>query len=149
MILLGKIALGFAGVALAGVGLVCSEGLIEVNVVEKQPERHHIYVLAPALLVPIGMRFAPRRDMAQASREIQPWLPTIRAALDGLRKSDDVTLVEVKEQGQHVRVAKSGGALVVDVENDDETVHLSAPIRAISSSLEELAAAGSAAQSQP
>jgi hypothetical protein len=149
MILLGKIALGFAGVALAGVGLVCSEGLIEVNVVEKQPEKHHIYVLAPALLVPVGMHFAPKHDMAQASREIQPWLPTIRAALDELRRSNNLTLVEVKEQGQHVRIAKSGGALTVDVEDEDETVHVSAPIRAISSSVEELAAAAPAAQSQP
>ena len=38
MILLGKIALGLTGTMLAGVGLICSEGMIEVNVVEKQPE---------------------------------------------------------------------------------------------------------------
>lgn len=53
MILLGKLVLGAAAVAAAGVGLLCSEGLIEVNVVEKQPEVHHVYVLAPAALVPM------------------------------------------------------------------------------------------------
>jgi prephenate dehydrogenase len=49
-------------------------------------------------------------------------------------------LVEVKEPGEHVRVAKEGGSIVVDVEEKDETVHVSTPIRAISSTVEQLAA---------
>ena len=57
--------------------------------------------------------------------EIQPWLPTIRASLDALRESEDITFVEVKEPGQNVRVAKSGGSIVVDVNENDETVHVS------------------------
>jgi hypothetical protein len=46
----------------------------------------------------------------------------------------------VKEPGQNVRVAKSGGSIVVDVNENDETVHVSTPIRAMSSAIEELAA---------
>ena len=139
MILLGKIALGIVGTA-AGVGVLCSEGMIEVKVVERQPEVHHVYVIAPAMLVPIGMHFAPRRDLSHAAAQIQPWMPTIRAALEQLRESDDVMFVEVKEPGEHVRVAKEGGSIVVDVEEEDETVHVSTPIRAISSTVEQLAA---------
>jgi hypothetical protein len=142
VILLGKIALGIVGTAVAGVGVLCSEGMIEVKVVERQPEVHHVYVIAPAMLVPIGMRFAPQRDLSRAAAQIRPWLPTIRAALDQLRESDDVTLVEVKEPGEHVRVAKEGGSIVVDVQDEDETVHVSTPIRAISSTIEQLAASG-------
>lgn len=141
MMLLGKIALGIAGTMLAGTGLLFSEGAIQVNVVEKQPERHHIYIFAPALIVPIGMHFVSKEHLTQASREIKPWLPTIRAAVAQLRECEDVTFVEVKSPGEHVRVAKSGGSIVVDVDNEDDTVHVSAPIRAISSSIEELAAA--------
>ena len=140
MILLGKVALGIVGTAIAGVGVLCSEGMIEVNVVVRQPEAHHVYVVAPAMLVPIGMRFAPQKDLSRAAAQIQPWLPTIRTALDQLRESDDVTLVEVKEPDQHVRVAKDGGSIVVDVQDKDETVHVSTPIRAISSTIEQLAA---------
>jgi hypothetical protein len=114
--------------------------MIEVSVVERQPEVHHVYVIAPAMLVPIGMHFAPQRDLSRAAAQIQPWLPTIRAALDQLRESDDVTLVEVKEPSEHVRVAKEGGSIVVDVQDKDETVHVSTPIRAISSTIEQLAA---------
>jgi hypothetical protein len=47
----------------------------------------------------------------------------------------------VKEPGQHVRVTKEGGSIVVDVEDHDDTVHVSTPIRAISSTIEQLAAA--------
>jgi len=142
VVLLGKIALGIVGTAVAGVGLLCSEGMIEVKVVERAPEVHHVFVIAPAMLVPIAMRFAPRRDLSRAAAEIKPWLPTIRAALDQLRDSNDVTLVEVREPGEHVRVTKEGGSIVVDVEDHDDTVHVSTPIRAISSTIEQLAAAG-------
>jgi len=68
-------------------------------------------------------------------------MPTIRAALDQLREVDDVTLVDVTEPGQHVVVAKKGGSVVVDVNDRDETVHVSAPIRAIRSTIEQVAAA--------
>ncbi len=141
MILLGKVALGIAGTALAGVGLICSEGMIEVNVVEKQPEAHHVYVLAPAMLMPIGMRFVPSRKLGRAAMELRPWMPTIRAALDQLRAGEDMTLVDVRETGQHVLVTKDGGSVVVDVTDEDETVHVSAPIRAIESTIEQVAAA--------
>jgi hypothetical protein len=143
MMLLGKLALGFAGTALAGAGLLCSEGMVVVNVVEKSPERHHIFVPAPAMLIPIAMHFAPKEKLAEASREIRPYLPTIRAAVEGLRESEDITLVEVKEPGQHVRVSKSGGSIVVDVEDEENAVHVSTPIRAISTAIEQLAAADS------
>ncbi len=141
MMLLGKIVLGVAGTALAGVGVICSEGMIEVKVVEHQPEVHHIYVLAPAMLVPIAAHFAPQREISRAAAEMRPWMPTIRAALDQLRESEDLTFVEVKQPGEHVRVAKSGGSIVVDVEDKDDTVHVSAPIRAISSTIEQVASA--------
>jgi hypothetical protein len=146
MILLGKIALGVTGTMLAGVGLICSEGMIEVNVVEKQPEAHHVYVLAPAMLVPIATHFIPKEKLGDASREITPYLPTIRAALGQLRECDDFVLVDVKDREQHVEVQKLNGSLVVDVKDENETVHVSTPIRAISSTIEQLAASGAEAK---
>jgi len=68
-------------------------------------------------------------------------MPTVRAALDQLRAGEDITLVEVREPGQHVLVTKDGGSVVVDVADKDETVHVSTPIRAIESTLEQVAAA--------
>jgi hypothetical protein len=143
MILLAKIAVGMAGVGLASAGVLCSEGVVYVKVIEKQPQGLHIHVIAPAMLAPIAVHFAPQRDLAKAAREIQPYMPAIRAALDGLRDSDDVVFVEVKEPGEHMEVAKSGGSIVVDVDDAGETVHVSTPIRAISSTVDQLAAASS------
>ena len=140
MILLGKIALGITGTMLAGVGVVCSEGMIEVNVVERQPEVHHVFVLAPAMLVPIATHFIPHHQLGDAAHQIRPYMPEIRAAMGQLRECDDFVLVDVKDHDQHVEVQKLGGSLVVDVKDENETVHVSTPIRAISSTLEQLAA---------
>jgi hypothetical protein len=143
MRLLGKIALGIAGVGLAGAGVLCSEGLVHVKVIEKQPQGFHINVIAPAMLAPIAVHFVPSRDLASATRQIQPYMPTIRAALEGLRDSEDIVFVDVREPGEHVHVSKSGGSIIVDVDDADATVHVSTPIRAISSTVEQLAAATS------
>lgn len=143
MILLAKIALGIVGVGLAGAGVLCSEGVVRVKVIEKHPQGLQLHVVAPAMLAPIAVRLAPQRELANAARKIQPHMPEIRAALEALRESDDIVLVEVKGPGQHVEVEKSGGSIVVDVDDAGETVHVSAPIRAISSTVEQLAAAGS------
>jgi hypothetical protein len=143
MILLGKIVLGMAGVAVAGAGALCSEGFVQVRVIEKQPLGRHITVIAPAILAPIAVRLAPRSGLAPAAPEIRANMPAIRVALAALRDADDVVLVEVNETGEHVRVAKSGGSIVVDVNDAGETVHVSAPIRAISSTVDQLAAATS------
>lgn len=140
MMIFGKIMLGLAATAFAGAGLLCSEGLVHVDVREKQPQGHHIHVLAPALIAPIGVYLAPKADLADASAQIRPYLPTIRAALDGLRETNDVTLVEVNEPDQHVRVVKEGGSIVVDVDDPENSVHVSTPIRAIASTVEQLAA---------
>jgi hypothetical protein len=143
MILLGKIVLGMAGVGLAGVGVLCSEGLVQVKVIEKAPDGHHINVIAPAILAPIAVHFAPQSELEHAARQIQPYMPAIREALDSLRDSDDIVFVEVKEPDTHVKVSKSGGSIVVDVDDEGETVHVSTPIRAISSTVEQLAGATS------
>jgi len=143
MILLAKVALGVAGVAVAGAGMLCSEGLIHVKVVEKQAQGVHINLIAPAVLVPMCMHFAPQRNLAQAARQIQPYMPVVRAVMDGLHDSDDVVLVEVHGPGEYVHVAKSGGSIVVDVDDETDSVHVSAPIRVISSTVDDIAAADS------
>lgn len=139
MILLGKIALGMVGAAVAGAGLLCSEGFVDVNVVQHRDSPPHVHVIAPAMLAPIAVRLVPNDKLARASEQIQPWLPTVREALDGLANSPDMTLVEVSDPNEYVHVAKYGGDIVVDVANRDETVHVSAPIRAIHSTVEALA----------
>jgi hypothetical protein len=112
-----------------------------VNVIQHRDSPAHVHVIAPAMLAPIAIRLVPDNKIARASEQIQPWLPTIRATLEGLRESPDLTIVEVSNAEEYVQVAKNGGEIVVDVANRDETVHVSVPIRAIDSSVNALASA--------
>jgi hypothetical protein len=143
MILAAKIALACAGTVVAGTTVLCSEGFLSVNVTERGLEPHHINVVAPAMLVPIAVNIAShlgsRQQIDDARDKIQPWEPTIRAALGELNDLDDMTLVEVNEPGDHVSVEKVGSAIVIDVDDKDATVHVSAPIRAISSAMGQIA----------
>jgi hypothetical protein len=141
-VILGKIAIGMLGTAVAAGAILSSEGMITVRVREKAPKGSHVLVIAPAMLVPIGMHFVPKENLQEAGAQIRPWLPTIRAAIDELGKCDDSTFVEVIDPTEQVRVTKSGGSIVVDVDDAKETVHVSAPLRAVRQAIEQLAAAG-------
>jgi len=139
MILLGKIVLGMAGVTLAGAGLLCSEGFVQVKVEQKQPQGHHVNIIAPAALAPIAAHFIPARNLQDASQQIRPWLPVIDTAVHALREQADFVLVEVREPNQYVKISKAEGAIVVDVDDPNETVHVSVPLRAVGSTVDEIA----------
>src|SRR5215831_6998092 len=100
MLILGKIALGLTVGAMATVGVLCSDGFVDVNVEQYSPESHHVHVIAPALLVPVAIRLVPVDGITEASKHIQPWLPTLRAAVSSLSETDEITLVEGKERDQ-------------------------------------------------
>ncbi len=143
MILAAKVGLVCAGTIVAAAGALCSEGFIRVDVAQSRGELRHINVTAPAMIVPMAVAFAThmksRRQIAKAGEQIEPYVPAIRAALRELNEGGDMTLVDVIEPDQHVHISKSGGSIVVDVNNKDATVHVSAPIRAISGTLQEIA----------
>ncbi|HWG59016.1 MAG TPA: hypothetical protein VN661_08215 [Candidatus Acidoferrales bacterium] len=140
MILLAKIALGIAAAGALGAAVLCSEGFVNISVVQTKPESHHVHIIAPAMIAPVAMRFIPRDRLRDPSGQLQASMPEIRAALDSLRHAPDMALVEVTDPTEHVRISKSGGSIVVDVRDPDDTVHVSVPLRTISSVLEEIAA---------
>ncbi|MGH9733958.1 MAG: hypothetical protein ACRD8A_05145 [Candidatus Acidiferrales bacterium] len=142
MILLAKVGLVMAGTAFVGAGLLCSDGFVNVNVEQKQADGHHIHVIAPAVLGPIAARCIPARNLDDAARQIRPWLPLIDTTLDALRQTDDIVLVEASERDQHVKVRKVGGSVIVDVDDPNETVHVSVPLRAVQGTVDGIAAAG-------
>lgn len=140
--ILGKIALGAMATVVLGGAVLCSEGFVTVRVKEHQPNGSHIFVVAPAMLAPIALRLAPRERLQEAEKQVRPYLPTIRVAAEELAKCSNATFVEVQSPDEHVRISKSWGAIVIDVDDKDETVHVSVPIRAVQSAIEELASAG-------
>lgn len=142
MLLLGKLGLGFLGTALVAGAVVSSEGFIHVKVHEKQTDGTHISLVVPAMIVPVTLKFVPDHYLAQGGREVRRYLPVIDAAISGLADCPDGPLVEVMDPDEHVSVFKSGSSIVVDVDDPDETVHVSAPLHAAQNAIDEIANAG-------
>ncbi len=141
MILLAKLGIGILGTAVVTGAALSSEGFINVKIDEKEADGHHIHMIVPAALVPVGLRFVPRQNLAEAARNLRANMPLIDAALPALEQCPDGILVEVTDPGEHVRVAKSGSSIVIDVTDPDDTVQVSVPLRAAESAIHEIAAA--------
>ena len=141
MILLAKLGVGVLGTAVVAGAALSSEGFIHVNVNEKAADGHHINLIVPAALVPVGLRFVPREHLAEAAQNLRANMAIIDAALPALEQCPDGVFVEVTDPGEHVLIAKSGGSVVIDVTDPDETVHVSVPLRAAESAIHQIAAA--------
>lgn len=139
MIFLAKLGIGVLGTALVGGAALSSEGFIYVNVQEKHPGGSHVNVFVPAALVPAALHFVPKHHFADSSHDMREALPIIDAAIPALNDCPDGVLVEVKEPGEHVLVAKHGDSIVVDVNDPDETVHVSVPLGAAQSAIHQIA----------
>lgn len=144
MIFIAKLGIGVLGTALVGGAALSSEGFIYVNVQEKHPGGTHVNVFVPAALVPATLHFVPRHHFADSSHDMREALPIIDAAIPALNDCPDGVLVEVEEPGEHVLVAKHGGSIVVDVNDPDETVHVSVPLQAAQSAIHQIAEANPA-----
>lgn len=134
-----------SSVMLAG-ALIYHTGIISVHVQTKGPDGKNIRVMVPALLVPLGMQFIPDDKLRQAARQIQPWLPTIKAAGAELDRIPEGTLVEVLSERETVSIVKRGNSLVIDINSRDETVHVSFPIKLVLSIAKELESAAPPAE---
>lgn len=140
MLLFGKIAMGTMGTMLLAGAVVSSEGFIHVKVHENATNGTHLSFVVPAMLVPVTLKFVPKKYFAEPARQLGPWMPVIDATLSGLIDcADNTTLVEVTDPGEHVSVVKSDGGIVVDVQDPDETVHVAVPLRAVRSAIHEIA----------
>ncbi len=131
------------GIGLAALGtlvlLLYAPGAASVRVVEKNPGTNlHLYL--PAVLFPLGLKLMPDAELAKAAREVGPWLPAIRIAAEELRRIPDGPLVLVEGPDGRVSVEKRGDKLVVEVEESDESVYVSFPLRFVGPMIRELEA---------
>ena len=126
------------GTAVLGGAVAMQDGIVTVNVREKHPGGHHIWVAAPGVLIPLGLKFAPKHELQEQMRCSREWLPVVRAALRELQKTPDAVFVEVETARQHVLVQKTWGRIKVDVDTDDAEVHVAVPLRTAQHALAEL-----------
>ncbi len=114
-----------------------SSGVVRVYVLEKKPGGDRINLFVPAILVPVALKFMPAQDRRRTAAELEPYLPALMAATDELARCPDAVLVEVKGPREHVSIRKLGRSLVIDVDSSDEIVHVSFPLKMVTSVLAE------------
>jgi hypothetical protein len=136
----GMTVLGGA-LALAVVGgvYVYSQGAVRVDVREYTSNGEHIHLVVPAVVLPMAARLVPRDKLREARNKIRPWLPTIRVASAELVRCPDGPLIEVDSHREHVRIYKQAKSLFIDVDSEEETVHLSFPLEAAADTVSQLA----------
>lgn len=126
----GAGTLALAAVVVGG-AFVYDMGAVRVSVQSKHPGGEHIRLIVPAVAAPIAMQFAPKRELQKAIEEAGPYLPAIKIALEELAKCPDGPFVQVTGPREKVNIAKQGDALVIDVDDEGETVHVSVPLKAV------------------
>ena len=143
---LSTIAAGASGVVmgsfLLGAIVIYDAGAVRIRVHEKKADGENIHLIVPAAAVPLAMRFAPQKDLRKASEDVRPYLPAIKIAAEELAKCPDGPLVQVTSSKERVSIAKQGDSLAIDVDSDNETVHVSFPLKMVHSVAERLEAAG-------
>src|SRR5277367_1842503 len=131
MLLIAKAALGLSATLAVATAYTFHEGVIRVDVDEYRSGGSHVHFWMPAIVVGLGMHVAPRHAMEKAARQTREVLPALRLGAKELRNYPDAVLVEVTQEDQHVRVATEHGKLRVDVDGNDETVHVLLPLETI------------------
>lgn len=132
MLFLAKAALGIGGLFAVAGAYVFHEGVIRVDVDENYLDGSHVHVWVPATVVPIGLAVVPRSKLQKAACEARPFLPVLRELSKELKKYPDAELVDVRDSGEHVRVAVRGGRLSIDAVDHGDNIHVSFPVETIS-----------------
>ena|SRR5215471_8841576 len=141
MTFLAKLGIGVVGAALVGGAALSSEGFMHVKVREKHTGGTNMNLIVPAALVPTTLRFVPKPHLAEASENLRAYLPILDTAIPALEECPDGVMVEVVDSQDHVRIAKRGGSIVVDVTDTDDVVHVSVPLLAAQSAIHQIAGA--------
>jgi hypothetical protein len=112
-------------------------GTIDVEIVEPGGDR--ISVCVPAIAIRLAAAAVPRSVVHDAARDLEPWVPSARAAVGVLRSAPDVVLVEIDNRREHVTIAKHGPHVVVRATGPDRRLlRISVPLAAVGTLLDAL-----------
>jgi hypothetical protein len=79
----------------------------------------------------VVLEFVPDAKLQEAAEEARPWLPVIEAVSEELARCPDGPLVEVVSPHEKVSIVKQGDSLIIDVDDANETVHISVPLKVV------------------
>jgi hypothetical protein len=99
-------------------------GFVIVDVREKGPDGHRILLPVPLGPARVVMALLPGDKVScEVPAELARHRELIAKALDSLASCGETTLVSVRSPKTKVRIATSGGRLVLDVEDRETNVH--------------------------
>jgi len=115
-------------------------GSIDVSVREFDDiDGTNIAFSVPAAMVETAIQLVPAEAYRSMSREAEEVLPFLIAAGAQLEDLPDCVLVDVRSDGEHVRIAKRQNRFLIDVETRDEEVRVALPLDTISAAVAKLA----------
>jgi hypothetical protein len=142
----GTVATGVSAVVLSGVilggALIYDAGAVRIRVQEKKPGGENTRLVIPAAAVPVALRFVSDEKLREQAEKLREFLPALEIAARELARQPDFTLIEVRNPREHVRISKRADSLVIDVDSDRETVHVSFPLKLAVAVARRLEAAG-------
>lgn len=129
-----------AAVMLVGSGLliagsIATSGVVTVKIDESRPGSRTLYLPIPAALVYLGVDLLPLLDegaLDEMRADLGDWRPFVAASLAGLEDCPDAVLVDVRDGGETVRVAKRGRDIEIRVHGADGDFEISLPARLLS-----------------
>lgn len=112
---------------------VAATGTVSVSVEQPGPDGVDLWVPVPALLVDLAVfatpRLVPENELAEARRQVEPYLPALEAFARELEACPDGVLVEVKSRDEHIVVSKTWRSFHVEVDSPDGHVEVKVPAR--------------------
>ncbi len=120
-----------SGVLLAAA--VARAGVVNVQVRSSGPEGSvDLDLPVPAALISLallGVRLGPHVawDVDGKACHLDDWGPAAAAALEELAETPDMVLVDVRDHGEWVQIAKRGDTLQVHVQGHGDEVEISMP----------------------
>jgi len=104
-------------------------GIFYVEVEEKRPDGHHLYIPVPVVLAHAAVACVPEKELREVRAELTPRKDLVVAACDAISDCPDGAFVDYRNGDQeHVTVTKRGNYLLVDVDSKDEKVKVRVPI---------------------
>ena len=111
----------------AAVVSVYHAGTFSLAVQEAEGSRTSLAV--PASLVDIGLAFVPNEVYAEIAHEAGPHWDIVEVVSREISDCPDAVFVEVIDGNEHVRIAKRGNKIVIDVDTHRENIRVALPLR--------------------
>jgi hypothetical protein len=120
--------------------VVSATGIVYVQVEDKKPAGHLVYLPVPVALAHVALWLVPRDGLRDVTAEIAPRKEMILALCSELADCPDGSLVEFRSREERVSVDKRDGYLLFDMDTASERVKVQVPIRSIRNLVSQLVA---------